>query len=232
MAPRFSFPSKAKSRARRRETRRTRDDTASLAPGANGDSACRIGPGPEAGIARARARVRGEDGGHRYALTRGHRTDALVVADGHRQQELVAAFPAPLALAEQNLGDRHALELPAVAQDNLGGCELTACDSPLDERARPADPIGALECPDVLSTTGRPGIHDLSASPHVAQHAEPYSRARPGKPRATGCLASSESFRAGRFTPPTSADKMAANRHGRSTSAEAVVAADIERGCS
>jgi len=41
----------------------------------------------------------------------GHRTDALVLAKGHGEETLVAAFPAPLALAEQNLGDLRALDL-------------------------------------------------------------------------------------------------------------------------
>src|SRR5215207_5021435 len=164
MKPRFPLPLEAESRTGRRETRRTRYDPARLSRVRAAAHGAGSGPAPRLRSC-GRARVRGEHGRHCDALTRGHRTDALVVADGHGQQKRVAAFPAPSTLAEQNLGDRHALDLPAVAEDNLGGCQVTACDSPLDECARPPDLIGALECPRMLRTTAtRRRIHDLSTT--------------------------------------------------------------------
>jgi hypothetical protein len=83
MTSRFPFPSKAESRARRRETRRTRDDAASLASRSAQRLTRRIALRSDIVFRRRRVRVRGEHGRHRYALARGHRTDALVIPDGH-----------------------------------------------------------------------------------------------------------------------------------------------------
>src|SRR4051812_6806078 len=74
--------------------------------------------------------------GDRDALTLGHRTDALVLVHAHAHEKLVAASAAPVALAEQQLGDSHALDFPWVAENHPGGGQVTTRDPPLDQCAR------------------------------------------------------------------------------------------------
>jgi len=64
----------------------------------------------------------------------------------------VAASAAPLPLADQNLRDRHRVELPLVAEDDLSSGQLAPRNSALSRGASASDVIGPLECPNMLRT--------------------------------------------------------------------------------
>src|SRR3954453_23075624 len=104
----------------------------------------------------------GEQRGDGDALTLGHRTDALVLVHAHAYEKFVAASAAPVALAEQQVGDSHAFELPWVAEDDLGVVQVATRDPVLDPGARLSNLIGALEGADMLRTVARSGIHARS----------------------------------------------------------------------
>src|SRR3954447_17191103 len=81
----------------------------------------------------------------RQPLALGHRADrlALVKADGRENPP--AAHVAPLSLAQEHVSDRHALELPRVEQDHIGGAQMPVGDAPLELGAGLAYPVGARE---------------------------------------------------------------------------------------
>jgi hypothetical protein len=127
-----------------------------------------------------RARLIGEQRGRRCALTQGHRTDLLVLAHGEAEEKLVAAFPAPLPLADQNLCDRHCVELPSVTEDYLSSGQLATRNSALDRGASASHVIGPLKCPNVLRAIACRKIHEVSTTPPVGSAALMLLFARTG----------------------------------------------------
>jgi hypothetical protein len=112
-----------------------------------------------------RARRVGEQRGDGGALTLGHRTDRLVLAHRHAVEKVLAASAAPLSLAGQNLADRHPLDLPSVAEDDLGSGQVPTRNSALDHGPSASHPIGPLECTNMLRTIARHRFHDVSTTP-------------------------------------------------------------------
>jgi hypothetical protein len=91
-----------------------------------------------------RVRPISEQRGRRCSLTLSHRTDLLVLAHGEAKEKLVAASTAPVLLADQNLRDRHRVELPSVAENDLSSGQLASRNSALDRGASPSYVIGPL----------------------------------------------------------------------------------------
>ena len=79
----------------------------------------------------------------------------------------MAASPAPLPLADQNLRDRHRVELPLVGEDDLSSGQLARRNSALGRGASASHVIGPLECPNMLRTLAWRKIHDVSTTPFV-----------------------------------------------------------------
>src|SRR3954451_5719904 len=88
--------------------------------------------------------------GQRQPLALGHRADRLALRKACGIEQPPAAHIAPLSLAHEHIGDRHALDIPWVAQDYLCGRYLAVGDTPLELGAGEADPVGAGEGLDAL----------------------------------------------------------------------------------
>src|SRR4051794_8085913 len=105
---------------------------------------------PPSGIGLLGGCASAELRGQRQPLALCHRADRLARRKACGIEQPPAAHLAPLSLAHEHIGDRHALDIPWVAQDYLCGAYLAVRDTPLDVGAGEAGPVGAGEGLDAL----------------------------------------------------------------------------------
>src|SRR4051794_472389 len=86
-----------------------------------------------------------EAGGQRDPLAFCHRADRLCLLHAQRREEPAAAQGAPVPLTGQDVADRHALPLPLVEQDHLGGAQIAVGDALLERGPGMPYPVGARE---------------------------------------------------------------------------------------
>src|SRR5438552_7290060 len=85
-------------------------------------------------------------------LSVGHRPERLLLGHGQLGEELVAAGLTPAALADQQVGHRHAVRLPRAVDDHLGDVDLAGGHPALELGAGEADLVGTCQGTHVLWT--------------------------------------------------------------------------------
>jgi glyoxylase I family protein len=106
--------------------------------------------------------------GQRAALAVGHRTNGLRLRHGNRSEEPSAARAAPPVLAQQQVGDRHALGLPRALEHDVPDSRLPLRDLPLELSPRQAHTIRLGKCAHVLRRRGRRCcVHGTSPLPAI-----------------------------------------------------------------
>ena len=93
--------------------------------------------------------------GERAALTVGHRADGLRLRHGDRGEEPAAARAAPAMLAQQQVGDRHALGLPRAREHDVAHRGLPFGHLPLELSPGQANPVRLRKCAHMLRRGGR-----------------------------------------------------------------------------
>src|SRR4051794_12661918 len=86
----------------------------------------------------------------RHPLALGHRADRLALLKSHGGEHPPAAHGAPASLAHEQIGDRHAADLPWVEQDHLRGAHMPVGDAALELGPCMAYPVGARKGIDAL----------------------------------------------------------------------------------
>jgi hypothetical protein len=108
----------------------------------------------------------GEDGGRGDPLASSQRPDRLIFAQTEVGKELTLSGYAPMPLADQQLPDRHAVDLPAVAQNDLGCCQLTGPYLALKPSACGTHVVSPFQRLQSLDTIDRPGrVHHAFPEP-------------------------------------------------------------------
>jgi len=144
-------------RAAARRAPRTRADLSPAGPAAEPGATSRgAGRDRRTGVTRsgAAAPPRSDHRGQRAALALGHRADRLGLGHADDRQELAAARGPPPALAEQQLGDRHAGDLPRTLEDHRCDGRASLGDAALELGTGEPDLVGAPKCLHMLWRRG------------------------------------------------------------------------------